>query len=89
VSFLLAYPSCRHSFLLPTSDLFLEVGKVTRFEGPCFHKWPISLVFFLLLQLGVFGIKSHMFYIVSIQVWGPLTWVLGLYNSDCKMCSSR
>jgi hypothetical protein len=89
VSFLLAYPSCRNSFLLPTSDLFLEVQKVARLEGPHFQKWPISLVFFLLFQLGVFGIKSHMFSIVSIQVWGPLTWVLGLYNSDCKMCSSR
>ncbi len=88
MSFLLAYPSCRHSFLLPTSDLFL-LGKVARFEGPHFHKWPISLVFLLLFQLGVFGIKSHMFYIVSIQVWGPLAWVLDLYNSDCKMCSSR
>jgi hypothetical protein len=42
VSFLLAYPSCRHSFLLPTSDLFLEVGKVARFEGPHLQKWPIS-----------------------------------------------
>ncbi len=41
MSFLLVYRSCRHSFLLPISDLFLEVA---RFEGLHFQKWPISFV---------------------------------------------